>query len=509
MRRHRPHRKSRGGCLTCKSRRVKCDESRPICSPCFRRSTLCRYQACGVQPPEPESDSSPEQVDYRHVHEQPSGGQHDSKFLSLFSRLPRSPLQQDPELAGAFLLAEYYQHAGPHLALMDKTETRARVWCDKIPALAFRHQGVRDGILAVAALSMWTRQLQRHVQQDRLHQLSGQDFLNFSAAYLRQAHLHYGRCIAQLQRELLSDMQDNADVRLACAVLLVPCGIAHARYDRQVRRLLNEHDIHLDELSKPSNCSRHGNGFRLDLNWMTHIRGLSSIRNTLESQHSLEETAVFPLFRSSDVLRAGCMPPLAKLESTTKSGLNHAGLLDHPMALVILTEGEDALDELHAELTTAAWHHSLEPVGAMGTASSGDCEVQICVAALQSLQSVVKRFTQSVTGSSPQPFFRNLIEWVWSVDGRFMDLLATGEVRCLAVFGHFLPYMILLERSWWIDDLGSSTIQDMLEWVDCKSCPNTSSSFRLDTLLRWPRRLAQLHRVQGSCDRATSGWQRL
>ncbi|KAF4471728.1 Sterol uptake control 2 [Fusarium albosuccineum] len=39
----RPHRKSRGGCKSCKKSRIKCDESRPRCKNCTRRDTLCEY----------------------------------------------------------------------------------------------------------------------------------------------------------------------------------------------------------------------------------------------------------------------------------------------------------------------------------------------------------------------------------------------------------------------------------------------------------------------------------
>ncbi|KAH8885760.1 hypothetical protein GQ53DRAFT_785441 [Thozetella sp. PMI_491] len=39
----RPHQKSRGGCVSCKARRVKCDESRPTCRHCVRRGNECVY----------------------------------------------------------------------------------------------------------------------------------------------------------------------------------------------------------------------------------------------------------------------------------------------------------------------------------------------------------------------------------------------------------------------------------------------------------------------------------
>ncbi|KAJ5223612.1 hypothetical protein N7468_008154 [Penicillium chermesinum] len=39
----RPHSKSRSGCLTCKKRRVKCDEQRPKCVRCTKKGVECSY----------------------------------------------------------------------------------------------------------------------------------------------------------------------------------------------------------------------------------------------------------------------------------------------------------------------------------------------------------------------------------------------------------------------------------------------------------------------------------
>ncbi|KAF2190256.1 hypothetical protein K469DRAFT_561453 [Zopfia rhizophila CBS 207.26] len=39
----RPHKKSRGGCITCKCKRVKCDESHPRCGYCMLRNFDCVY----------------------------------------------------------------------------------------------------------------------------------------------------------------------------------------------------------------------------------------------------------------------------------------------------------------------------------------------------------------------------------------------------------------------------------------------------------------------------------
>ena len=40
----RTHKKSRGGCVKCKEKRVRCDEKHPACTRCARRSLDCQYQ---------------------------------------------------------------------------------------------------------------------------------------------------------------------------------------------------------------------------------------------------------------------------------------------------------------------------------------------------------------------------------------------------------------------------------------------------------------------------------
>lgn len=46
------HQKSRSGCLTCKKRRVKCDEARPVCQKCQHMNLVCGYSVDSSQGPE-------------------------------------------------------------------------------------------------------------------------------------------------------------------------------------------------------------------------------------------------------------------------------------------------------------------------------------------------------------------------------------------------------------------------------------------------------------------------
>ncbi|KAK3694156.1 hypothetical protein B0T22DRAFT_62880 [Podospora appendiculata] len=52
------HRKSRNGCKKCKTRRVKCDESRPVCRSCARLGLECEWPV-NVRHPKPTPHSAP------------------------------------------------------------------------------------------------------------------------------------------------------------------------------------------------------------------------------------------------------------------------------------------------------------------------------------------------------------------------------------------------------------------------------------------------------------------
>ncbi|CUM46652.1 uncharacterized protein AC631_02904 [Debaryomyces fabryi] len=53
------HQKSRNGCLTCKKRRVKCDEQRPVCQKCQHMNLTCGYATNGNGGSQDEKDPLP------------------------------------------------------------------------------------------------------------------------------------------------------------------------------------------------------------------------------------------------------------------------------------------------------------------------------------------------------------------------------------------------------------------------------------------------------------------
>ncbi|KAJ6256493.1 hypothetical protein Dda_8355 [Drechslerella dactyloides] len=61
------HNKSRLGCKGCKERRIKCDEARPVCANCTRRSAICEYD----HPAEDRTESSRSRKSRRRIEQPP------------------------------------------------------------------------------------------------------------------------------------------------------------------------------------------------------------------------------------------------------------------------------------------------------------------------------------------------------------------------------------------------------------------------------------------------------
>ncbi|KAK2623857.1 hypothetical protein QTJ16_007038 [Diplocarpon rosae] len=116
----RPHRKTKTGCLVCKKRKIKCDETHPECDNCIKHSLSCEYA-----PAKANIIPSSGYI--------ASNGPHDLNMVDL-------ELLHHFSVATAFTL-----HRDPAIR---------RIWSITVPQLGFNHDFVMHGILALAALHM-------------------------------------------------------------------------------------------------------------------------------------------------------------------------------------------------------------------------------------------------------------------------------------------------------------------------------------------------------------------
>ncbi|KAE8377041.1 C6 transcription factor [Aspergillus bertholletiae] len=151
----RAHKKSRTGCVQCKERRVKCDESVP-CLNCARRGLPCRYAIPNGKRPG-ASSSRPDRAHNSQTELSLSISDHlaqrllgkepiSSAFDHLLANvaLPSHWSAQDPELM--------YHYCMLTSKTLSRREEVQNVWQNAVPKISFSHEYLMHGILALSAL---------------------------------------------------------------------------------------------------------------------------------------------------------------------------------------------------------------------------------------------------------------------------------------------------------------------------------------------------------------------
>ncbi|KAK6333647.1 hypothetical protein TWF730_003831 [Orbilia blumenaviensis] len=105
------HNKSRAGCRGCKERRIKCDEGRPICSNCIRRSTICEYEKLA----EPNETPAPSPAE--------------SSAVKSVGRQRRSRRRNEPNIPSKFTFVDVNKSVA-------RKRKRERADSDEDPALS-------------------------------------------------------------------------------------------------------------------------------------------------------------------------------------------------------------------------------------------------------------------------------------------------------------------------------------------------------------------------------------
>lgn len=123
--------KSRSGCVNCKSRHIKCDERRPACEKCMCSHRICVYPNDTIALYASSDDRSSSST---------STGPHPTLGCQLF----QSPcLEHDSRTFHYFLSCAAPRIAGP----LDED-----FWCGKVLVIAHSEPVIRDGLLALSVL---------------------------------------------------------------------------------------------------------------------------------------------------------------------------------------------------------------------------------------------------------------------------------------------------------------------------------------------------------------------
>lgn len=155
------HKKSRGGCFTCKKRKIKCGEQKPKCNNCYVKSLPCEYST-EKQPPQSRKSVA--------------------ACIESSMTFCRPPISNLAPTVASFSMSDmqFFHHfittAHPHLPLGNDN-----VWMHEIPRFAEQNDYLMHAMLALGA--------------SNLGRLNGQD-------YLQQSLYHQGKALVGLNRAL-------------------------------------------------------------------------------------------------------------------------------------------------------------------------------------------------------------------------------------------------------------------------------------------------------------------
>lgn len=146
--------KSRSGCMTCKKRRIKCDEARPSCSRCTLSNRVCEYQTPPTSIPSSDSEntgcdqletavSSPELTRQR------SSSEDSIEHLPPVFFVNASPYKSQTE----HQTFSHWLGRAESCSVITRNFGSFNILGVELPKLAYNHKSVRHGLLAAASVT--------------------------------------------------------------------------------------------------------------------------------------------------------------------------------------------------------------------------------------------------------------------------------------------------------------------------------------------------------------------
>ncbi|KND87183.1 Sterol regulatory element-binding protein ECM22 [Tolypocladium ophioglossoides CBS 100239] len=207
------HKKSRTGCQRCRTRRVKCDETKPICRKCQLQGVSCLYDrqdprslASSHKPIAAAPQQEPRDADFFRPADADGNANQGSRSPESAGELSETRQRRIQELE---LLHFYITETGPSIAF-DKN-TSYDLYVKAIPRMAFKSDALLYSVYAFATL----HQTKTTGGEDP----SIPSHTSIAAArdrhrlYIQLAFQHHHRELAQLSR-------DNVDMLIMTASLM-------------------------------------------------------------------------------------------------------------------------------------------------------------------------------------------------------------------------------------------------------------------------------------------------
>ncbi|KAG8627085.1 hypothetical protein KVT40_004568 [Elsinoe batatas] len=223
----RSHKKSRAGCVTCRQRRIKCDERKPSCTACQHRSLVCTCLSA-VKTSATESRTASPYPSRESV-------AIDSMHTSLATEVDLSH--------------HYLSHTSNSLASTSTDPYQRHRWCTLVPALAVTSSSVKHGMLALSACH-------KYFDWQDADEVGPRHVLDLAV-------VHFHRCVTDVAHEVRSMGELSClDSVVSASMLLFVTSLAFGRVERSKGRTV----------------------FDLEYwSWLPLLRGISIIHNTIRA----------------------------------------------------------------------------------------------------------------------------------------------------------------------------------------------------------------------------------
>jgi hypothetical protein len=310
------------------------------------------------------------------------------------------------------LLWQYYlRQASQTISTTDTDPRHTKMWESSVPAVGFSNALVSHAIMAFSAFCMSSTTCAGTASYD----------------FRTTGQLHYHQALKQMQALLPFLGRDNADAVLACAMVLIPCGLALAHGGETVE--------------KSDDWQYHLRGFRTLGAAIYQGEKSSADRLVPYPQQGIPDSGMKGLITGSDVILAA--PLLARIRRSWRDALGNLKTAVDRVGVVV-----DATDR------------------------------KAYVAAIERLD-----YAMNYTlGCKVQNLFRAVFTWPILLSSHFCDLVAKRDHLALTIHSHWLVLTMLVEDKWWVGEFGSERIEATLVVFKRVGSP-------FIPLLEWPVRM--------------------
>ncbi|KAL2146393.1 hypothetical protein VTI28DRAFT_4146 [Corynascus sepedonium] len=446
----RTHKKSRTGCLTCKSRKIKCDERHPACLNCISHGVQCPFLKAG---------------DAAGTFARPSKAMSRSSVLSAKTPTPRPDMATTLPEGGSLPLLE--------LELLHNFTTKTYTtltadsclwdfWRDDVVQLGLSEDYIMRAVLAVSALHL------------AYHRPDRRDF------YVEEGIILHQKASRAAMRVMASDGidKDRAASLFIFSMLTIFFALASPR------RSNPDGTFFIGESGFPD--------------WAFLLSGSKSIMEVLGQQAGLD-TVAGPFLRYGQRRWHAQRALLAKINASNNSNSNSNSNSNNNNNNNNGNDGDNNNEDEHRpEQPPPTSQPLLAPLRARIHAAVSDPDLlRTYVHALDELELALVGVRADP--AAPRDVLDAMV-WLWVVSDELLPLLrgaaaherkTTVHQEAVAVFAHFGLLLRHHESHWWLQGWGDHVVRRASEILDEEH----------RTWIEWPlREMAQM-RWHGAVDR--------